>query len=185
MVVRVLLLAMHTQAHAESVPTPHPVRRAWCCVCVCVSMSSQSTLPLRRRADKRYMFYWPVTEDVAPGYFTVIKQPMDLHTIYQRLQVRLAGGTAAANTTAPATPNAKAAGKGKGKGKADATVPSLDHVQFRQMFEQICANALTFNSPQVRVMCTPFAWKRRPLTSVSWDVSTRCRTSIGRRRSDS
>ena len=71
----------------------------------------------------------------------MIKHPMDLHTIYQRLEPCLLG-------TANAS-GAGAAGKGKG------ATPPFDHMEFRRLFELVCVNALTFNSPQVRAQGTP------------------------------
>lgn len=38
------------------------------------------------REDKREIFHNPVTTDIAPGYFDVVKNPMDLTTMRQKLE---------------------------------------------------------------------------------------------------
>lgn len=37
------------------------------------------------REDKKEIFRYPVTADIAPGYFDVVKQPMDLTTMRRKL----------------------------------------------------------------------------------------------------
>lgn len=75
-----------------------------------------------------------MTEDVAPGYFTVIKQPMDLSTIYSRM-VEPPGTT--------------------------ARRLRMEAAEFRELFEQICANGMTFNPPQDRVWKEAFRFLQR------------------------
>lgn len=86
------------------------------------------------RADRYGFFAVPVTEDVAPGYFTVIKQPMDLSTIYSRM-VEPPGTT--------------------------ARRLRMEAAEFRELFEQICANGMTFNPPQDRVWKEAFRFLQR------------------------
>ena len=38
-----------------------------------------------QKLDRTHIFAYPVTEDIAPGYFSVISEPMDFTTIRARL----------------------------------------------------------------------------------------------------
>ncbi len=38
------------------------------------------------RKDKEAIFEFPVTDDIAPGYSTIIKRPMDLTTMKKKIE---------------------------------------------------------------------------------------------------
>lgn len=40
-----------------------------------------------QRNDPEGVFSEPVTDEIAPGYSTVIKQPMDLQTMYNKIEM--------------------------------------------------------------------------------------------------
>lgn len=43
-------------------------------------------LPTLERKDPRQFFAWPVTDNIAPGYSTIISKPMDFSTIKQKIE---------------------------------------------------------------------------------------------------
>jgi hypothetical protein len=92
----------------------------YCSVCIRARMTY--ALLLLRQEDKAGFFHYPVTAELAPGYFNVISRPMDFHTIELRLT----------------------AGEYDTYGLAGCNA-------FRADCEQIVRNALVFNTPQDRV----------------------------------
>ena len=43
-------------------------------------------LPTLERKDPRQFFAWPVTDNIAPGYSTIIPKPMDFSTMKQKIE---------------------------------------------------------------------------------------------------
>lgn len=43
-------------------------------------------LGLLEKKDPQQFFAWPVTENIAPGYSSIITQPMDFSTIRQKIE---------------------------------------------------------------------------------------------------
>lgn len=43
-------------------------------------------LPSLERKDPRQFFAWPVTDNIAPGYSTIIKKPMDFSTMKMKIE---------------------------------------------------------------------------------------------------
>ncbi len=41
------------------------------------------------RKDKEDIFTWPVTDDIAPGYSLIIKNPMDLSTMKKKIDAHM------------------------------------------------------------------------------------------------
>lgn len=41
------------------------------------------------RKDKEDIFQWPVTDDIAPGYSLIIKNPMDLSTMKKKIDAHM------------------------------------------------------------------------------------------------
>ena len=46
-------------------------------------------LPNLERKDPRQFFAWPVTDSIAPGYSSIIKNPMDFSTMKQKIEDNL------------------------------------------------------------------------------------------------
>jgi len=43
-------------------------------------------LPNLERKDPRQFFAWPVTDNIAPGYSSIITKPMDFSTMKQKIE---------------------------------------------------------------------------------------------------
>lgn len=43
-------------------------------------------LPTLERKDPRQFFAWPVTDNIAPGYSSIITKPMDFSTMKQKIE---------------------------------------------------------------------------------------------------
>ena len=51
---------------------------------MCVS----TVLSCLRKLEDAWIFEDPVTEDIAPGYFEIVSQPMDFATVEKKLEHR-------------------------------------------------------------------------------------------------
>jgi hypothetical protein len=106
-------------------------------------------LQLLRNEDRSGYFALPVTADVAPGYFNVITEPMDLWSMAQ-VRIRPCPSTGRHLFYTPFV------SQRLDRGEYDTPDASGIHA-FRAAFGRIVVNALTFNTPQDKVYRD--AWK--------------------------
>jgi hypothetical protein len=89
-------------------------------------------LLLLRSYDEQHVFAMPVSEEIAPGYRSIVKKPMDFSTMQQKLQ----GGA----YTSIQSYKARPAGRTQGKAAADHPLTSCTASPCNPSAEGLCAH---------------------------------------------